>query len=203
MRMEPVIHEMAAKSGIPLPSTSPIATGPPPMLPNVLGVKVWAWTAVAASATIANEQTNSAKRELGVCMRGIFPAAEVGRHPLIRGWLEVQAVALVCLCARRNDRIWRTASGIRSFGSFHGNMLTSAFGASIADSIATLYGCAGMSSGRISTGVWQLRTKSRVTVITKSGLLRYILVRNLSTVAIVTSGWRLTKSGPQPDMFVS
>ena len=40
-------------------------------------------------------------------------------------------------CARRNDRICRTASGMRSFGSFHGNMLTSAFGASIADSIAT------------------------------------------------------------------
>ena len=40
-------------------------------------------------------------------------------------------------CARRNERIWRTASGTRSFGSFHGNMLTSAFGASIALSIAT------------------------------------------------------------------
>src|SRR5271166_5423132 len=48
-------------------------------------------------------------------------------------------------------------------------MLTSAFGASIAASMATVYGCAGMSSGRISTGVWQLRTKSRVTVKTKSG----------------------------------
>jgi hypothetical protein len=36
-------------------------------------------------------------------------------------------------------------------GSFHGNMLTSAFGASIAASMATAYGCAGMSSGRIST----------------------------------------------------
>jgi hypothetical protein len=40
-------------------------------------------------------------------------------------------------CARRKERICRTASGIRSFGSFHGNMLTSAFGASIAVSIAT------------------------------------------------------------------
>src|SRR5438132_4621055 len=106
-------------------------------------------------------------------------------------------------CALRNEWICRTANGILSFGSFHGNMLTSAFGASIAASIATLYGCAGMSSGRISTGVWQLFTKSRVTVITKSGLLRYIFVRNLSTVAIVTSGWRLTKSGPQPAMLVS
>ena len=40
-------------------------------------------------------------------------------------------------CARRKDRICRTASGIRSLGSFQGNMLTSAFGASIAASIAT------------------------------------------------------------------
>lgn len=39
--------------------------------------------------------------------------------------------------ARRKERICRAASGIRSFGSFHGNMLTSAFGASIAASIAT------------------------------------------------------------------
>jgi hypothetical protein len=29
-------------------------------------------------------------------------------------------------CARRKERIWRTARGIRSLGSFHGNMLTSA-----------------------------------------------------------------------------
>src|SRR5437879_10735727 len=81
-------------------------------------------------------------------------------------------------CARRKERIWRTASGIRSFGSFHGNMLTSAFGASIADSMATAYGCGRISSGRISTGVRQLRTKSRVTVQTKSGFVRDMLQRN-------------------------
>ena len=74
-------------------------------------------------------------------------------------------------CARRKERICRTARGIRSFGSFHGNMLTSAFGESIAASIATAYGWAGISSGKISTGVWQLRTKSRVTVKTKSALM--------------------------------
>src|SRR5262245_64416879 len=106
-------------------------------------------------------------------------------------------------CARRKERIWRTASGIRSFGSFHGNMLTSAFGASIAASIATAYGCAGISSGRIKTGVWQLRTKSRVTVKTKSALVRYILVRDLSTISIVISGRRLIRSGPQPLILVS
>src|SRR6202035_2867869 len=95
-------------------------------------------------------------------------------------------------CARRKERIWRTARGIRSLGSFHGNMLTSAFGASIAHSMATAYGCDGTSSGRTSTGVWQLRTKSRVTVKTKSALVRNILVRNFSTVSIVTSGRALT-----------
>src|SRR4029078_732664 len=42
--------------------------------------------------------------------------------------------------ARRNERICRTATGMRSFGSFQGNMLTSAFGASIAHSIATYMG---------------------------------------------------------------
>src|SRR6202048_4232237 len=105
--------------------------------------------------------------------------------------------------ARRKERICRPASGIRSLGSFQGNMLTSALGASIAASMATLYGCAGMSSGRISTGVWQLRTKSRVTVKTKSGLVRYIFVRNFSTIAIVMPGRRLTNAGPQPVILVS
>ena len=43
----------------------------------------------------------------------------------------------------------------------------------------------------------QARTKSRVTVMTKSGLERYILVRNLSTIAIVMSGRRAVSAGPQ------
>src|SRR5581483_1472116 len=89
-----------------------------------------------------------------------------------------QAVATVVRCARRNDRICRTASGMRSFGSFHGNMLTSAFGASIADSIATLYGCAGMSSGSTSTGFFTCLTNSRVTGQMKSGFFLYMFVRN-------------------------
>src|SRR4030095_3339334 len=77
---------------------------------------------------------------------------------------------------------------MRSLGSFHGNMLTSDFGASIAHSIATSYGCAGTSSGRIRTGAWQLRTTSRVTLNTKSGLVSNILVTNWSALAIVISG---------------
>ena len=47
------------------------------------------------------------------------------------------APSYVGRCARRKERIWRTASGILSLGSFHGKMLTSAFGASNAASIAT------------------------------------------------------------------
>src|SRR5579871_2179754 len=43
--------------------------------------------------------------------------------------------------------------------------------------------------------VWQVRTKSRVTVKTKSGLVRYIRVRNLSTVSIVMSGRLATSCG--------
>ena len=53
-----------------------------------------------------------------------------------------------------------------------------------------------MSSGRISTGVWHWRTKSRVTVKTKSGSVRYILVRNFSTCSIVISGRRFDQLRP-------
>ena len=42
-----------------------------------------------------------------------------------------------------------------------------------------------------------IATKWRVTVKTKSGLMRYIFVRNLSTISIVTSG-RRSSAGPQP-----
>src|SRR5581483_2109083 len=110
--------------------------------------------------------------------------------------------AYVVRCARRKERIWRTARGMRSLGSFHGKMLTSALGASIAVSMATAYGCDGISSGRISTGVWQLRTKSRVTVKTKSGLVRYILVRNFSACSMVMSGLPFTSSGAQRFMLL-
>src|SRR5471030_2585780 len=77
-------------------------------------------------------------------------------------------------------------------------MLTSEFGARRADSIATAYGCAGTSSGRTRMGVWQARTKSRVTVMTKSGLDRYIFFRKASTMSIVISGLWAHSPGPQP-----
>src|SRR2546430_479395 len=49
--------------------------------------------------------------------------------------------------------MWRTASGILSFVSFHGYRLTCAFGARCTVSIATAYGCPGTSSGRTRIGV--------------------------------------------------
>src|SRR2546421_8657362 len=93
--------------------------------------------------------------------------------------------------------MWRTANGILSGVSFHGYRLTCAFGARCTVSIATAYGCAGTSSGRTRIGVWQLRTNSRVTVYTKSARARYMLVRNVSTIAIVVSGRREHSSGAQ------
>src|SRR5207247_9299707 len=78
-------------------------------------------------------------------------------------------------------------------------MLTSAFGASIAHSIATAYGWAGTSSGKTRIGFWQPRTKSRVTVKTKSGLVSNILLTNLSVVSIVISGLLAINVAPQFD----
>src|SRR6476619_6437056 len=92
--------------------------------------------------------------------------------------------------------MWRTARGIRSFGSFQGNRLTSAFGESLALAMATAYGCAGESSGRTIIGVRQPRTKSRVTVKTKSGSVSNILVTNASTVGVVISGRWAVNAGP-------
>src|SRR5262245_57493201 len=50
--------------------------------------------------------------------------------------------------------------------------------------------------------VWQARTNSRVTVYTKSARARYMLVRKVSTIAIVMSGRRAHSSGPQPCMLL-
>src|SRR5438445_6988692 len=76
-------------------------------------------------------------------------------------------------------------------------MLNSACGASMALSMATGYGWAWASSGSTRIGVWQPRTKSRVTVKTKSGSVSNILVTNLSAVGIVISGRWAVIAGPQ------
>ena len=75
--------------------------------------------------------------------------------------------------------------------------MTSEFGARSATSIAAAYGCAGMSSGAISSGVWSERTKSRETVKTKSARSVYMLVRKSWTRSMVTSGRFSHSGGPQ------
>ncbi len=57
----------------------------------------------------------------------------------------------------------------RSAGSFQGNTVISAFGASEAMSMETCSGCAGTSSGSTSIGVWQDFAKSRETLYPKLG----------------------------------
>ncbi len=96
----------------------------------------------------------------------------------------------------------RPATAIGSGGSFQGYRLTSDFGASIADSMATAKGWAGTSSGSTSTGVWQVRTKSRVTVNTKSALVAVHLVQEGSTISIVMSGRRAHRARPQRSMLL-
>ena len=80
---------------------------------------------------------------------------------------------------------WRVTRATRSGGDFHGYIETSEWGASIAASMAMAYGCSGVSCGSTSTGVSQARTKSRVTVNTKSGWWRYMLLRKASAIGMV------------------
>src|SRR5580698_8167124 len=63
--------------------------------------------------------------------------------------------------------------------------------------MATAKGWAGTSSGRTRIGFWQPRTKSRVTVKTKSGLVSNMLVTNWSVVWIVISGRLAISAAPQ------
>src|SRR6185295_12862608 len=82
---------------------------------------------------------------------------------------------------------------VRAFssgGSFQGNTVISAFGASEAMSIETWSGCAVTSSGSTSIGVWHDFAKLRDTLYTKSGCTRYRLCRYFSMVCIDTSGRR-------------
>src|SRR5439155_6189611 len=66
--------------------------------------------------------------------------------------------------------------------------------------MATTYGCPGTSSGNTRIGVWQLRTKSRVTVYTKSARAPpYMLVRKVSTIAIVISDRPQRRDGRAAD----
>src|SRR5262249_45951318 len=89
----------------------------------------------------------------------------------IRGALYCAAAA-IGTCARRKLRTRLIVRSFSSAGSRHGKTVISAFGASEATSIEVCSGCAGVSSGRTSIGVRQLRMKSRDTLYKKSGFTR-------------------------------
>src|SRR5262249_55725897 len=75
-------------------------------------------------------------------------------------------------CRFRKVRARLMVRAFSSGGSFQGNTVISAFGASEAMSIETWSGCAVTSSGSTSIGVWHDFAKSRDTLYTKSGRMR-------------------------------
>src|SRR4029077_5860974 len=75
-------------------------------------------------------------------------------------------------CRFRKVRARLMVRAFSSGGSFQGNTVISAFGASEAMSIETWSGCAVTSSGSTSIGVWHDFAKSRDTLYTKSGCTR-------------------------------
>src|ERR1700755_1744314 len=75
-------------------------------------------------------------------------------------------------CRFRKVRARLMVRAFSSGGSFQGNTVISAFGASEAMSIETWSGCAVTSSGSTSIGVWHDFAKSRDTLYTKSGCAR-------------------------------
>src|SRR5215831_4403899 len=75
-------------------------------------------------------------------------------------------------CRFRKVRARLMVRAFSSGGSFQGNTVISAFGASEAMSIETWSGCAVTSSGSTSIGVWHDFAKSRDTLYTKSGRTR-------------------------------
>src|ERR1700752_4153763 len=83
-------------------------------------------------------------------------------------------------CRFRKVRARLMVRAFSSGGSFQGNTVISAFGASEAMSIETWSGCATTSSGSTSIGVWHDFAKSRDTLYTKSGRTRYRLCRDFS-----------------------
>ena len=84
----------------------------------------------AASGIVFADQTRAPGSG---CSHGYFDA----RSLLRVGPRRVETGVYVVWCALRKEWICRTASGIRSLGSFQGKMLTSDFGASITHSMAT------------------------------------------------------------------
>jgi len=74
------------------------------------------------------------------------------------------AAARIGTCVFRKRRTRSIVRCFSSSGSFHGNTVISAFGASEATSIEVCSGCPGTSSGSTSIGVRQFLMKSRDTL---------------------------------------
>ena len=67
-------------------------------------------------------------------------------------------------CLRKYSRTCWIVRAFKSDGSFHGNTVFSARGAKAATSREACNGCAGVSSGMTSIGVWHPRANSRDTL---------------------------------------
>ena len=75
------------------------------------------------------------------------------------------------------ERTWRTAIGIRSLGSFQGKRLTSDFGASITDSMATTYGCGGESSGPLAIDrPWDAYSDDQLGLMDHLGIMEFMVM---------------------------
>src|SRR5262245_3821966 len=107
-----------------------------------------------ASKGPANGRLRDAVGAGQLCLRGALQRAYAGR------------------CRFRKARARLMVRAFSSGGSFQGNTVISAFGASEAMSIETWSGCAVTSSGSTSIGVWHDFAKSRDTLYTKSGRMR-------------------------------
>src|SRR5215831_9487492 len=99
-----------------------------------------------------------------------FPLSAVKRAARVSVKQYVGAYAGRCRFRKVRARLMVRA--FSSGGSFQGNTVISAFGASEAMSIETWSGCAVTSSGSTSIGVWHDFAKSRDTLYTKSGCTR-------------------------------
>src|SRR4029077_6442000 len=110
------------------------------------------------------------------CAHEGFPArtSERSEREALRGPPSTKqyVAAYARRCRFRRVRARLMVRAFSSGGSFQGNTVISAFGASEAMSIETWSGCAVTSSGSTSIGVWHDFAKSRDTLYTKSGRTR-------------------------------
>jgi hypothetical protein len=115
-------------------------------------------------------ESNPVARDQPAFLNPIFARRKGGaaRNTRLTG-LTYCAAARIGTCAFKKLRTRLMVRCFSSSGSFHGNTVISAFGASEATSIEVCSGCPGTSSGSTSIGVRQFLMKSRDTLYRKSG----------------------------------